>query len=141
MSENQPNNRSNAVLSVGNFADRKVCDYNYEFSQAFNTDNQPTTAPRGGTLYVKVDAFSHEGNLDLLNWMLREDLKLNGKLTVYKPSDPNIVLKTIEFEDAYCVWYKETWKDVKSNQVDSTNQEEIKIVWQTFKVGTLEYKY
>jgi len=143
MKENEPNNRCNAILEIegSEFKKRRVCNYSYEFNQAFDTDNQPTAVPRGGTIYVQVDAFSHEENPDLLNWMLRPDMKKNGKITIYKPSDPNIVLKTIEFKDAYCVYYKEIWKDLKAGTTDATNTEEIKIVWKKFKVGSVGYEY
>jgi len=135
------NNRSNAVLEIDGFEPRKVCDFNFEFNQPYDNDNQPAGIPRGGALYVKVDAFSQEENMQLLHWMLSHDMKKNGKITVYKPSNPDVVLKTIEFEEAYCVYYKEVWKDLKTSAIESTNIEEIKIIWNHFKVGPVKYDY
>ena len=62
------NNRSNAVLEIDGFEPRKVCDFNFEFNQPYDNDNQPAGIPRGGALYVKVDAFSQEENMQLLKY-------------------------------------------------------------------------
>jgi len=144
MEENElPNNAGNAILEIDGFpkGKRKVNTYSFEFTQAFDTDNQPTAVPRGGTITVQLEAFAQDVNPDLLDWMLKPDMKRNGRIKVYKSSDPNVLLKTIEFKDAYCVYYKEVWKDLKAGAAETSNTEEIKIVWKKFNVGTVGYEY
>ena len=134
-----------ATLKIDGFKDRKVTAYNYGFSQAIDKENQPAGIPRGGRLYVKVDAFSQEENVELLNWMVSKTMKKNGEIVVMVPSDPDKTLKKIQFEDAYCVDYKESWADVVRNtdgsmKEPSTNSEEIWITWRKKKVGPVEYE-
>jgi hypothetical protein len=140
--DKESNNRCNAVLEVDGFKKRKIHKFDYEFDQSVDKDNQqPLGTPRGKRLKITVEAFSQEENVELLNWMVNRSLNKKGKITVYKPSDPDSKLKTIEFEDAYCVNYKENWEDVgKSSSDKSTNLETIEIIWKKLKVGPVEYE-
>jgi hypothetical protein len=120
---------------------RKLIEYSYGFSQATDKDNQPSGIPRGGRLKVKVDAITTEKNADLLNWMVKGDMKKEVKITIKKPSKPKEDLKTLTFSDAFCVDYKETWKDQKSdNKGDSANTEDIEIAWRKLEVCDVTYE-
>jgi len=131
---------TNAILEFDK-KKRKVLEYSYGFSQATDKDNQPSGIPRGGRLKVKVDAITTEENADLLNWLIKGDMKEKVTLTVKKPSAPADVLKTFIFSDAFCVDYKETWKDLKSdNKGDSANTEDVEISWRKIEICNVTFE-
>jgi len=139
------NEKTLATLKVDGFKERKVSQYSFGFNQDIDKENQPSGIPRGGRIYLKVDAFSQEENVELLNWMVSKTMKKNGEIEIMVPSDPDKTLKKIVFTDAYCVDYKEDWRDVvrdhKGEIKDtSTNSEEIWITWRKLKVGPVEYE-
>ena len=94
----------------GAFKLRQVHQLDYTFTQATDKEGQPTGIPRGGQIIVTVKA-RDDGNVELLNWMTSASLFLSGKIIFKKKSDPNNVMKTIQFGNAYCVGYSEHWED------------------------------
>ena len=128
-----------ATLKIDGLKDRAVTDYSYTFNVAVNADNLPVGSPRGGKLYVKVEAFVLEANSELLQWMVTKRAK-NGSLEIMVPSESDKLLKTIKFENAYCCDYKETWSDIVKNDIGeitkpSANFEEIWIAWEKFDLN------
>jgi hypothetical protein len=125
------------MLDIEGFSLRKVLEYSYTFDQPTDKENQPSGIPRGGRLTVKVDAFTRkEKNNELFGWMVSKNMKKKGKIIVYMPSQPGIKLKTLQFEDAYCVQYKENYK----GQADSYNTEEIQISWRKLSWDNVSYE-
>jgi len=133
------NSETNAILKIDGFAPRKILEYSYSFAQAIDLENQPSGIPRGGKLNVKVEAFTKAENDELFGWMVSKTQKKNGKIILKTPSDPTKTLKTIEFTDAFCVDYKEVWKDQRSG-TDVANTEDIQITWKTLKWGKVSYE-
>jgi len=132
------NDGTNAILDIDGFNLRKVLEFNFTFEQPTDKENQPSGIPRGGRLYVKVDAFAKKNdNNELFKWMVSNNMKRKGKIIVYMPTQPGNKLKEIQFEDAYCVWYKESWKASSS---DSYDTEEIWITWRKLTWDNVTYE-
>jgi type VI protein secretion system component Hcp len=132
------NDGTNAILDIDGFHLRKVLEFSFTFDQATDKENQPSGIPRGGRLFVKVDAFTKKNdNNELFKWMVSNNMKKNGKITVYMPSQPGNKLKEIKFEDAYCVKYEEKWKASTS---DSYDTEEIYITWRKLTWDNVTYE-
>jgi hypothetical protein len=126
------------TLLVKDFEPREVQSFSYSFNQAVDKENQPSGIPRGGQIKITVKAFN-KANYDLLNWMLDQSMKKDGKITFMQSIDVKSKLKDIEFYEAYCVDYKEEWADaVKDGGVAHT--ETITISCKGIKNGTLEFK-
>jgi hypothetical protein len=125
---------TNAILKIKGFTDRKIIEYNYNFTQSIDKENQPAGIPRGGKLTVKVDACTQKGVIELLKWGVSTEKKEEVIIEVYKPYDPTVPLKTLIFKDAFCVDYKEFWKDLRESKGDNANTEEIQITWREFLV-------
>jgi hypothetical protein len=77
----------------------------YRFTQDTNTTGRPSAIPRGGSVNLVVES---NGNTDLFDWMISPTLTKSGKVTFYR-RDNMIKLKTLEFTDAHCVEYYETF--------------------------------
>jgi hypothetical protein len=98
------------TLFVDGFKEREVQAFSYSFNQAVDKENQPSGIPRGGQLKITVKAHN-SGTPELMHWMLVQDMKKKGKLQIMQSNDVKTKMKDIEFEDAYCVDYKEEWLD------------------------------
>jgi len=122
-----------ATLEIDGFKKRNVLEYNYSFNQSTDKDNQPAGIPRGGKLTLKLDACTDKGNIELLTWLIERNKK-EVKITVKKPSAPTEDLKILIFKDAFCVDYKEVWKDMRDSKGDSANTEDIVVTWREFHV-------
>jgi len=125
---------TNAILKVKGFTHRKVIEYSYNFTQSIDKENQPAGIPRGGKLTVKLDACTQKGVIELLKWMVGREKKEEVVIEVYKPYDPESLLKTLIFKDAFCIDYKENWKDLRESKGEAANTEEIQITWKEFLV-------
>jgi len=135
------NNTTLTTLEIDGIQKRNVLEYSYEFERPTDKENQPAGIPRGGRLYIKVDALTKSGNhLDLFSWMVNRTNKKNGKIIVREPADHNNILKTLTFGDAFCVKYKEVWKDVKDGKGETANTEEIYITWRTLTWDNVTYE-
>jgi len=132
---------SNTIIYIGKYQPRKVLEYNYNFNLAIDKENQPCGIIRGGKLTVKMDAITKgENDNELLGWMLGRK-KQNVAIVVCKPEAPaKTEMKVLEFKDAFCIDYKENWKDLKESKGDSANTEEIQITWKEFSWGNVNYK-
>jgi len=97
-------------LIIDNFKEREVQNYSYSFNQAVDKENQPSGIPRGGQIKITCKALN-DGNPELLNWMLTQDMKKDGKLEVMQSLDVKNKMKDIIFKEAYCVDYREEWAD------------------------------
>ena len=96
-------------FTVDGFADREVMNVNYSFVQATDIEGQIAGIPRGGKITIRVKAMN-DGNAELLSWMIAPHLAKKGKVEFLKTTDGS-TMKSIEFEDAYCIDYTENWTD------------------------------
>ena len=120
------------VLSVDKFDDREVYKVDYKFTQKTDIEGQLDGIPRGGRINVIVKALNN-GNTQLLQWMLNPTDARDVKV-VFNSTKDGSVMKTIEAKGCYCVHYKEDWAD------GQLHSEEISIVCQEMKIGSVEYK-
>jgi hypothetical protein len=77
----------------------------FRFTQATDTTGKPTARPQGGNINLLVES---TGSTDLFDWMIKPTQQKNGKITFYR-RDTMSKLKTLEFTDAVCVEYYETF--------------------------------
>ena len=111
--------QTGATLIVDGLQNREVLSFDYAFSQSVDKEFQPSGKARGGQINLTVKAFN-DGNAELLTWMINEFSKKSGKIEIMVPGE-NKKMKDIEFYDAYCTSFKETWEDMsnaKKNQQD-----------------------
>ncbi len=104
-----------AKLKVDGYEDREVISVNYQFNQQIDVEGQPTGTTRGGILTIKVKS-TDSGNTDLLDWVCDSYLAKNGTITW--PRRDGSTMKTLAFNDAYCVGYEETF-DATNSQLQN----------------------
>jgi len=127
-------------LEVEGFQKREVQMVSYAFNQAIDKENQPAGIPRGGLVTIKCKALNGSDGLgELLNWMTSKTMAKNGKVIFMVSSDSEKLLKELEFEQAYCVQFKEVWEDKQSN-ADLAHYEEIVISCRKIKCAGAEYR-
>ena len=121
------------TLKIDGFADREVLAVSYSFERATDVHGQMSGVPRGGCITVRVKALN-DGNPDLLKWMTTPSLAKKGSIEFLKTTDWS-KLKTIEFEEAYCVGFQEKWEDKQ------LHWEEVTIQSKKMKNGPVEFGY
>jgi len=94
------------IIDNDNIKEREIIFFDYTFKQPTDNLNQPSGIPRGGVINLTVKAL--EDNADIFLWMISEESKKNGKIEVMVPGE-NKKMKTIEFEEAFCINYNERW--------------------------------
>lgn len=119
------------TMEIDGYKKREVLMVTYEFEQATDTEGQMTGIPRGGKIVVKVKALN-DGTPDLFAWMVEKNLAKNGKITFNETKTGN-AMKTIEFENGYCVDFNEKWEDKMGHY------EEIVITCKKIKFGSVEF--
>lgn len=80
-----------------------VLDCTFEFSQEADYNGRPSENPRGGKIEIVIESTS---NTEFLDWVISPDMVKEGSITFFK-RDNMSSLKTLEFKDAYCLFYKE----------------------------------
>jgi hypothetical protein len=88
---------------------REVATFKMIFNQATDVEGQVTGLPRGGKITMRVKALN-DGNSDLVRWMTDKKLALSGSI-IFENTTNGKLMKTLFFEDAYCVSYTESWED------------------------------
>ncbi len=119
------------LLQVEGYQDREVQKVEYSFNKATDDEGQLTGIPRGGKISFVVKALN-DGNPDLMDWMVQRNLAKKGKI-VFNETKTGKEMKTIEFEGAYCVEWKETWRDKEMHI------EEFTITCQNITFGNITY--
>ncbi len=83
----------------------EVVALSYSFDQNIDNIGQPAGEVRGGQIKVSVGSL---GNEKRFGWAVTSDMKKNGEIEF---TDANgKTLKTLKFEDAYCIGYTEAYK-------------------------------
>lgn len=77
----------------------------FRFSQAIDVTGKPTARPQGGTISLTVES---DSDAHLFDWMIHPTQTKSGKITFFR-RDASSKLKTVEFVDAHCVEYYETY--------------------------------
>ena len=113
------------TLLVDGFKPREVAMVEYAFSQATDKEGQTTGIPRGGKITIKVKAMN-DGTCELLDWMCNKSLAKHGIIEFMNSSDTTKKMKEVEFTDAYCVNFEESWIDTTKAE-DLAHWEQITI--------------
>ena len=83
----------------------EVVSLSYSFDQNVDNIGQPAGEVRGGVINVTVGSLGSEKRF---GWMVASDMKKSGEIEF---TDSNgKTLKTLKFEDAYCVGYTEDYE-------------------------------
>lgn len=82
-----------------------VLHCSFRLSQATDVTGKPTARPRGGSITLTVES---DSNSLLFDWMISATQTKSGKITFFR-RDASSKLKTLEFTDAHCVDYYETY--------------------------------
>ena len=77
----------------------------FRFTQATDGTGKPTAIPQGGAVTLVVES---NGTTGLFDWMVSATETKNGTITFYR-RDNMSKLKTLQFTDAHCVDYHETY--------------------------------
>ena len=104
----------------------------FRFKQNTDATGKPTAIPQGGGINLVVEG---DGSTDLFDWMISPTQTKSGSITFFR-RDTNSKLKTLEFSDAHCVDYYETFDHTGNNplQIQLTlSAREIKLDDSEFK--------
>ena len=110
-------------FNANGIKEREVMMVTYSYNQATDKEGQVTGIPRGGKITIRVKALN-TGDSDLWQWMIDQDEHKTGSVD-FMDAKTNIsqIMKSIRFEDAYCVEYREFWGD-KVGDGDNAHYEE-----------------
>ena len=93
----------------------RVLECSFEFKQDADPIGQPRGIVQGGTLNILLDV---ENDGELLHWMFNNVFK-NGKIVYIGPMEGKSI-KTIEFENAAMIKYREEYKEISAVHVHIT---------------------
>jgi hypothetical protein len=94
-----------AKLQLQNEEEMSVLRCGFRFNQTIDVTGKPSALPQGGTINLVLVSNTHAG---LFDWMISPMQTRNGKITFIR-YDTMSKLKTLEFENAHCVEYYETF--------------------------------
>jgi len=94
-----------AKLNLQNEDELNVLRCSFRFNQTIDVMGKAASRPMGGTINITLASINHPS---LFEWMINSQQKKNGKI-VFVRYDTMSKLKTLEFENALCVEYNETF--------------------------------
>jgi Hemolysin coregulated protein Hcp (TssD) len=112
--------------------DINVLHCGFRFTQATDATGKPTAIPQGGLVHITLES---TGGTELFDWMISPTQTKSGSITFYR-RDNMSKLKILEFSDAHCVDYFETFDHVGENPMQiqlSLSAKEIKLNDSEFK--------
>ena len=127
------------TLKVDGYAEREVAEVTYNFKRDADKEGQPSGIARGGQIVVKVKALN-DGNCDLLEWINNTGGGKKGSIIFYDSRDQSKKMKSIDFENAYCVDFTESWEDKGDNTQGLAHFEVITISCQKIANGAASYE-
>jgi hypothetical protein len=92
-----------AKLSLGS-TEYNVLTADYEISMPVDANSRPNGSPTAGTLNLTLESNSKN---DIVEWTSNRQKK-NGQITFYR-RDSQSSLKTVAFNDGYCISMRETF--------------------------------
>ncbi|MCB0630551.1 MAG: type VI secretion system tube protein TssD [Saprospiraceae bacterium] len=97
----------------------EIIAFSYSLDQNIDNIGQPAGEVRGGQITVTLGT---NGTESRFGWMVASDMKKSGEI---KMTDANgQTLKTIAFEDAFCVGYTEEYEAFSGGQSGGVNIKE-----------------
>jgi len=94
----------------------EVVELEYELTQNADRIGQPSGEVAGGNITVTLRSLDGDSRF---GWMVSSSMKKSGKIEFIDREGKEA--KTLEFEDAYCIGYKEHYKAFSDN--DGTTKE------------------
>lgn len=94
-----------AKLYVDDEEEINVLHCGFRFTQTTDATGKPSSVPLGGTITMVLES---NGETGLFTWMISPSQMKNGRITFYR-RDTMSKLKSLEFKDAHCVDYYETF--------------------------------
>lgn len=104
----------------------------FRFSQTTDASGRPTSIAKGGIITMLVES---NGTTNLFDWMISPTQTKSGSITFFR-RDTMSKLKTLEFTDAYCVDYFETF----DHQGDNPMQIQLAMSARELKLNDSEFK-
>ena len=126
------------TLKIDGYAEREVAEVTYNFTRDADKEGQPAGIARGGKIVIKVKALN-DGNCDLLEWINNTGSGKKGSIEFMDSRDQSKKMKSIDFENAYCIDFTEHWEDKGGDQV-LAHYEVITISCQKISNGAASYE-
>ncbi len=104
----------------------------FRLSQATDTTGKPTAIPQGGSVTLVVES---NGTTGMFDWAVSPVQTKSGLITFYR-RDNQSKLKTLQFIDAHCVDYYETF----NHNGESPMQVQITLSAREIKVNESQFK-
>ena len=101
---------------------RQVLDVTYSYNRATNSNGLPSGQTKGGKIVLKLQAVNNE-NSELAEWIFDKGKGKNGSIVFMDPRNENVKLKSIDFENAYCIEYIEHCEEKTPNPDESISQD------------------
>ena len=99
-----------AALKIGG-KEYPIIRADYDFTQPTNGQRQPVAKPISGFINLTIEASKDS---EPIEWMISHKMVKNGEIIFYR-TDSHSEMRKIEFENAYCVYYREVF-DTYSNR-------------------------
>ena len=109
-----------------------VLNCGFRFTQVTDATGKPTSIPQGGNISLVVES---DGDTNLFDWMISPTQTKSGTVTFYR-RDNMSKLKILEFADAHCVDYYETF----DHQGDHPMQIQLILSARDVKLNDSEFK-
>jgi hypothetical protein len=104
----------------------------FRFTQGTDVTGKPVAIPRGGTIQLTVES---NAGTELFDWMVSATQTKSGSITFFR-RDNMSKLKTLEFSNAHCVDYYETFDHVGDNPM----QVQLRLSAHEIKLNDSEFK-
>ena len=99
-----------------------TCDYS--FSQEVDQRGLPKSQVTGGVITFSFSSIEDE---EIMWWMLSPNADKSGKIS-FSGSEDEKVFKTLEFKDARCIYYRETFtRDIEMLEEITISAREISL--------------
>ena len=99
-----------------------TCDYS--FSQDIDQRGLPKSQVKGGVITFSFSSIEDE---EIMWWMISPKADKNGKI-LFAGGDGEKVFKSLEFKDARCIYYRETFtRDIEMIEEISISAREISL--------------
>lgn len=104
----------------------------FRFTQTTDATGRPSSVTKGGIISILVES---TGTTNLFDWMISPTQTKSGSITFFR-RDAMAKLKTLEFSEAYCVDYYETF----DHQGDMPMQIQLAMTARELKLNDSEFK-
>lgn len=109
-----------------------VLHCSFRFTQITDATGKPTAVPQGGNIKILLES---TGSTNLFDWMISPTQTKSGEIIFYR-RDSMSKMKTIEFSEAHCVDYYESFDSEGKNPM----QIQIVVSAREIRINDSEYK-